>query len=134
MVNTCFFPFVFRRAPTSPTLCPETRGCETGPRNCQNTTNTSCVCFDPSFNKQLATKPPWPSIQDGFQLSSESLQTIPFEGFMQHAFLFRPPRAGITLSPSPQQILRVKLSTPKPTNQPATSRWRYPRERPWNWA
>ena len=118
VVNTCF-SIVFRRAPTSPTLCPETRGCETGPGNCQNTTNPSCVCFDPSFNKQLATKPPWPSIQDVLQISSESVEQFLLKVLCKMRFFFRPSRAGITLSPSPPNK-SFGSSCRLPTNQPTS--------------
>ena len=75
------------------------------------------MCFDPSFNKQLATKPPWPSIKDVLQLSSESLQTIPFEGFMQNALISTPLGPVSYLLP-PQQILRPSCRLP--TNQPTS--------------
>lgn len=48
----------------------------------QNTTNTSCVCFDPSFTKQLATKPLGPPLKMGCNFPQNPLQKNPFEGFM----------------------------------------------------
>lgn len=51
---TPVFSIVFRRAPTSPTLCPDTRGCEAGPGIVKTLPiQVVCVLIPPSTNNLL---------------------------------------------------------------------------------